>query len=169
MLVSLQQTLPEQWHQTLHALASGFTWIIDFQRVALPFTFTGDTAAAGAAKAVFLLLPASLLVVALWSTMASLYTLPFRSGRSGFLTVLLMSWWDAGRTIWFYWAGLVRLGVVLVGWIWSLLKLAGTLLWHLLRFLITRPTRPPPRTTILLTEHSSRARMSSEAIVYRPP
>jgi hypothetical protein len=139
MLVTLQQTFPEQWQQTLRMLASGFTWIVDFQHVVLPFTFTGTTAAEGAAKAVFLLLPASLLVAALWCTMASLYTLPFRSGRGGFLTVLLLSWWDAGRMIWFYWAGLVRLAVVLLGWAWNGLKLAGSLLWRLLTFLLTRP------------------------------
>ena len=139
MLASLQQTFPEQWQQTLRVIASGFTWILDFQRVVLPFTFTGTTAAGGAAKAALLLLPTSLLVAALWCTMASLYTLPFRSGRGGFLTVLLLSWWDAGRMIWFYWAGLVRVGVVLLGWIWNLLKLAASLLWRLLRFLVTRP------------------------------
>ena len=139
MLVSLQQTFPVEWQATLRMLASGFTWIVGFQHVVLPFTFTGGTATEGAAKAVFLLLPASLLVAALWCTMASLYTLPFRSGRSGFLTVLLLSWWDAGRMIWFYWAGLVRLGIVLLGWIWNLLKLAGSLAWRLLKFLVTRP------------------------------
>ncbi len=139
MFVTLQQAFPAQWQQTLQVLASGFTWILDFQHLVLPFTFTGTTATEGAAKAVFLLLPASLIVAALWCTMASLYTLPFRSGRSGFLTVLLLSWWDAGRMIWFYWAGLVRLVIVVLGWLWNLAKLAGALLWRLLRFLATRP------------------------------
>ena len=139
MLASLQQTLPEQWQQTLRVIASGFTLILDFQRLVLPFTVTGTTAAEGAAKAVLLLLPSALLVSALWCTMASLYTLPFRSGRGGFLTTLLVSWWDAGRMIWFYWAGLARLVVVLLGWIWNLVKLAASLLWRLLKFIFTRP------------------------------
>jgi hypothetical protein len=139
MLMTLQQTLPDQWQQTLRVLASGFTWILDFQRFVLPFTVTGTTVTAGAAKAVLLLLPTGLLVAALWCTMASLYTLPFRSGRSRFLTVLLLSWWDAGRAAWFYWAGLVRLGVVVMGWVWNALKLAGSLLWRLLKFIVTRP------------------------------
>ncbi len=86
-----------------------------------------------------ILLPAALLVASLWCTMASLYTLPFRSGRGGFLAALLMSWWDAGRMIWFYWAGLVRFAVVLLGWIWGLLKLAGSLLMRLIKFIFTRP------------------------------
>ncbi len=139
MLGSLQQTFPEQWQQTLHVLASGFSWIVEFQNLVLPFALTGDTAAEGAAKAVLLLLPTALLVAALWCTMASLYTLPFRSGRGGFLTALLLSWWDAGRMMWFYWAGLVRLVLVVLGWIWNLLKLAGSLLLRLIKFIFTRP------------------------------
>jgi hypothetical protein len=139
MLMSLQQTFPEQWQQTVRVLASGFTWILDFQRLVLPFTLTGATAAEGAAKAVLLLLPASLLFFFIVWSMSEIYTLPFRSGRSGFLTVLLLSWWDAGRTIWFYWAGLVRFGVVVLGWIWNLLKLAAALLYRLLKFVLTQP------------------------------
>ncbi len=147
MIASLQQTLPEQWQQTLHALASGFSWILDFQNLALPFTLTGTTVAEGAVKAVFLLLPTALLVVALWCSVASLYTLPFRSGRGAFLTALLLSWWDAGRTVWFYWAGLVRLVVVLLGWVWNLVKLAASLLWRSLKFLLTRPFALMDRAT----------------------
>jgi hypothetical protein len=139
MLASFQQSLPEQWRETLQFVASGFTWIIDWQRIVLGFAVTGDSVGMGVLKAVLLLLPAALLVAAMWCTMASLYTLPFRSGRGGFLTALLLSWWDAGRMMWFYWAGLLRFVVVLLGWIWGLLKLAGSLFVGLVKFLFTRP------------------------------
>lgn len=133
------QGVPEQWRATFSVLASGFTWILDFQNTILTWAVTGATVGEIAAKSTLLLLPIALLVVALWCTMASLYTLPFRSGRGGFLTALLMSWWDAGRMAWFYWAGIVRFLVVLIGWIWGLVKLAGTLLGRLIKFLFTRP------------------------------
>ena len=139
MLASLQQSLPEEWRGAIQFLASGFTWILDFERAVLGFSVAGPSGGAIAAKGVLLLLPSALLVAALWCTMASLYTLPFRSGRGGFLTALLLSWWDAGRMTWFYWAGLLRFGVVLVGWIWGLLKLAGSLLVRLVKFIFTRP------------------------------
>ena len=113
MLASLQQSLPEQWRETLQFLTSGFTWILDWQGVLRDFFLSSPTASMALAKWLFLALPAALLVAAAWCTMASLYTLPFRSGRGGFLTSLLMSWWDAGRVIWFYWAGLIRFVVVL--------------------------------------------------------
>jgi hypothetical protein len=139
MLASVQQTVPEQWRDALQFLASGLTWIIDWERVILTFTLTGDTAGTIALKAGLLLLPAALLVAAMWCTMVSLYTLPFRSGRGGFLTALLMSWWDAGRMTWFYWAGLVRFAVVLLGWVWNVLKLAGSLFLRGVKFVFTRP------------------------------
>ena len=139
MLASLQQSLPEQWRGTFQFLASGFTWILDWQVVLRDFFLSSPTASVALAKWLFLALPAALLVAAAWCTMASLYTLPFRSGRGGFLTSLLMSWWDAGRMIWFYWAGLIRFVVVFLGWVWSLLKLAGSLLLRLIKFLFTRP------------------------------
>ena len=139
MLASVQQSLPEQWRDTFNFLASGFTWILEWQRYALGWAISGDTGWIIALKGVTILLPAALLVASLWCTMASLYTLPFRSGRGGFLAALLMSWWDAGRMIWFYWAGLVRFVVVLLGWIWGLLKLAGSLVLRLIKFIFTRP------------------------------
>lgn len=139
VLATLQEQLPEQWRQTWQFLASGFTWILDWQRTLLTFDVTGYTAWEIAAKSVFLLLPSALLIASLWCTMAGLYTLPFRSGRGTFLASLLMSWWDAIRMSWFYWAGLLRFAVVMVGWVWMLLKLAGSLLLRLVKFLFTRP------------------------------
>jgi hypothetical protein len=139
MLASLQQSVPEQWRGALQFLASGFTWILDWQATVLGFATSGASPGEIAAKGVLLLPPIALLVAAIWCTMASLYTLPFRSGRGGFLTAVLLSWWDAGRMIWFYWAGLVRFGVVLAGWIWGLLKLAGSLFVRLVKFIFTRP------------------------------
>ena len=138
-MFALQQSLPEQWRETLQFVASGFTWILDWQRVVLGFSVTGDNLGLTVLKAIVLLLPSALLVAAVWCTMASLYTLPFRSGRGGFLTALLLSWWDAGRMIWFYWAGLLRFIVVLLGWLWGLLKLAGSLLAGFLKFEIGLP------------------------------
>jgi len=134
-----QQAVPEQWRGAIEFLTSGFTWILDWERYLLGFTVSGDNPGIVACKGVLLLLPAALLVAAMWCTMASLYTLPFRSGRGGFLTSLLMSWWDAGRMTWFYWAGIVRFVVVLLGWIWNLLKLAGSLFTRLVKFIFTRP------------------------------
>src|ERR1051325_6633344 len=139
LLQSIPTPLPDQWRDTLRFLASGFTWILDWQSVVLGFSVTGSSGWLIALKSTLLLLPSALLVAALWCTMASVYTLPFRSGRGGFLATLLVSWWDAGRMIWCYWAGLVRFFVVLLGWLWSLVKLVASLAARLVKFLLTSP------------------------------
>jgi len=139
MLASLQQGLPDQWRETLQLVASPFAWILDFERLLFGFALTGNSVGEIAAKGLFILLPVALLVASMWCMVASLYTLPFRSGRGGFIIALLLSWWDVGRMIWFYWAGLVRFVFVLAGWIWSLLKLAGSLAVRFVKFLFTRP------------------------------
>ena len=131
--------MSEQWRETLAFIASGLSWILDWEKLVLGFALSGDSVGIVALKGALILLPTALLVCAIWCTMASLYTLPFRSGRGAFLTALLMSWWDAGRMIWFYWAGLVRFALVVLGWIWNLVKLAGSLTMRFVKFVFTRP------------------------------
>ena len=139
MFESLQSFLPEQWRGTFQFLASGVSWIPDWQALVVNLAWSGDSTLEVALKRIFILLPCFLLVAAMWGTMISLYTVPFRSGRGGFLAALLMSWWDAGRMAWFYWAGIVRFLTVLVGWVWGLLKLAVQLVWGTLRGAVSSP------------------------------
>ena len=74
---------------------------------------------------VLLIVPILLIMAGTWCTVTSLYTLPFRSGRGGFLTSLLMAWWDAGRCIWLFWTGMVRVVVALVGWVIGSVRFAS--------------------------------------------
>jgi len=93
-----------------------------------------------AGKVLLLVPPAAVLVAGAWGTMFSLFTIPFRLGRAGsLLNGLVMSWWDGLRMAWFYWAGLVRFLVVLVGWIWGLLKLGVQLVWGTIKGAVTSP------------------------------
>src|SRR5215216_4249216 len=133
----MQSTLvtaqPEQWSWMLTQLWSwmwsGMSWILDLQSLVFGFIFDGS-AETGVLKATLLLLPAAVLIVSMWATMVSLYTLPFRSGRGYFLTALLMSWWDVGRMAWFYWAGMGRFVFVSLGWIGSLIRATVRLIWN---------------------------------------
>lgn len=132
--MSIQDLQTDQWPLILKTVVGWLgqlvTWIPDWQALMFGFTLSGASAWEVAFKGVFLLLPVGLLVAGVWCTVASLYTLPFRSGRGGFLYALLMSWWDAGRSVWFFWAGTVRFGVVLLGWIWGLLRTMVRLFWQ---------------------------------------
>jgi len=71
--------------------------------------------------------------------MLSVYTLPFRSGRTGYVRSVAFAWWDAGRGVSMYWAGLARLLVVLVGLIWGLLRYVLVLVGKVIKQVFSTP------------------------------
>src|SRR5688572_11582275 len=112
MFQSFIDLFPAEWRGALLVLTAPLRWIPEWQAVVLG-SMSGQNPAALVVAAATLLMPALLLVAGMWSTMVSLYTLPFRSGRGGFVTAMLMAWWDAGRCIWLYWTGIARLVMAL--------------------------------------------------------
>jgi hypothetical protein len=140
--VSIQQS--DQWSSVLstvvHWIWAGLSWIVEWQAVLVQQLVHAKSFWAVFANCVLLLPPVLVLVAGVWGTMVALYTLPFRLGRSGVLLMaLLMSWWDVLRMVWFYWAGLARLLVVLLGWAWGLLRLGIRLLWGALKGVVMSP------------------------------
>jgi hypothetical protein len=124
MFQALQSYLPVEWQRTVEFLGAPLWWIPAWQRAVLEFSLSGDTVADTVLRRLFLVLPAGLLITGMWVTIASLYTIPFRSERGRFVTSMAMSWWDAGRSIWFLWSGVVRLAVVALGWVWGTLRVS---------------------------------------------
>jgi hypothetical protein len=139
MFESIQNYFPAEWQRTVEFLGAPLWWIPGWQTVVVGSAVGGATAWELVARALFLLPPALVLVVGVWATMASLYTLPFRANRVRFVTTLAFGWWDLGRSIWFFWVGVVRVLVLLVGWVWGLLRMAGRFLVHALRTMIESP------------------------------
>jgi len=134
----------QQWSFILSQLfdwvMAGLAWIVPFQSRVLGYVLQGENFWSLAGTAVLLLLPAAALIAGIWGTMVALYTIPFRLARSvTLLQSILMAWWDTLRMVWFYWAGLVRFLVVLVGWIWGLLKTSVQLVWGTLKGAVTSP------------------------------
>jgi len=123
MLGPTQSFVPSEWQSTIDLLSAPLAWIPAWHTQMVNFVWYGDTFGEVLLKRVLILLPMLLLLAAVWSTMISLYTIPFRSKRGGFLTAMLLGWWDVGRTIWLFWAGLVRFVLVLVGWTWATVRL----------------------------------------------
>lgn len=134
----------DQWSSILSQLWRA-AWgplsrILEWEGILFEQLLTAGSFWAVVGKCIFLVPPAAVLVAAVWGTILSVYTLPFRLGRAGpLLTGLLMSWWDGLRMAWFYYAGLVRFLVVLAGWIWGLLKLGVQLVWGTLKGAVTSP------------------------------
>jgi hypothetical protein len=133
----------QQWLSILQQLSevvwSGITMLAKWQEYLLAQLFYGSFWGV-AGKVLLLAPPAAVLILGAWGTMFSVFTIPFRLGRTGsLLHGLVMSWWDGLRMAWFYWAGLVRFLVVLVGWIWGLLKAGVQLVWGTIKGAVTSP------------------------------
>jgi hypothetical protein len=139
MFDAIVELVPAEWRATVTVLLSPLRWIPELQATLLRPTMFGDSVAAIVLVSTTFLLPALLVIVGLWCTMLSLYTLPFRSGRGTFVTSLLLAWWDAGRCIWLFWMGFVRVAVALVGWFIGILRFG----WLFLRNLLIGMVRSP--------------------------
>jgi hypothetical protein len=121
MFQSLVDLFPAESRGLVVVLLAPLSWIPDWTNAMLSF-IVSQNAFVVALLTVTVMLPALLMVAAMWSTMVSLYTLPFRSHRGGFVTAMLYAWWDAGRVVWFYWSGMARLAVAVVGWVMGTIK-----------------------------------------------
>ena len=139
MFESFAQLFPAEWRGAILALTAPFRALAEWQASLFRLPLVTDSPLAIGIAAATLLVPALLVVVGMWCTVASLYTLPFRSGRGGFLTSLLMTWWDAGRCIWLFWAGMLRVGIALVGWVLGSIKFGIRLVRNTLLGLLRSP------------------------------
>jgi hypothetical protein len=137
MFDSIIATMPEQWQLVFQLMTVLVAWIPDAQ--AAIFDFAWGAGSGTVLRRLLLLLPALLLIVAVWCTMLALYTVPFRSDRREFLIALVMLWWETGRSIWLFWVGIARFLWMLVGWTWGLLRLAVELVFKSLRLVINTP------------------------------
>src|SRR5216117_1131083 len=134
----------QQWSFILSQLfawvMAGLAWIVPFQSRIFEFVLQGESFWSLAGMSLLLLLPAAAFIAGIWGTMVSLYTIPFRLGRSvTLMQSIALAWWDALRMVWFYWAGLVKFLIVMVGWVWGLLKLSVQLVWGTLKGAVTSP------------------------------
>ena len=134
----------QQWAFILSQLfdwvMAGLAWIVPFQSRVFGFVLQGESFWALAGMSILLVLPAAVFVAGIWGTMVSLYTIPFRLGRSvTLMQSVALTWWDGLRMVWFYWAGLLRFLVEFIGWVGSLLKLSFKLLLGTLKSAITSP------------------------------
>ncbi len=131
--------VPERWQDVIDLVLSPIAWIPRMQEVLLAFFLSPASVGATAARYIFLLVPALLGVAAIWITVLALYTLPFRSRRVRFVSMILLAWWDAARAVWLYWAGVIRVVALAVGWAFSLVALAVRLLIESVHRLATTP------------------------------
>lgn len=147
-LIGQSAGLPlDQWQEILRILLIPVAWIFPMQRAILDFFLYSSSGWEAAGKYIFLLFPLLLWLGVIWCNQLSLYTIPFRSKRINFIQTLLLAWWDAARAVWLFWAGLVQLVIVLVGWIFSILRLIVKFIVEVIRQAVAAPFRMTGRMT----------------------
>jgi hypothetical protein len=147
MLEHIIGRAPEGWRELAAVFLAPVLWIPRLQRVLIDFFVDSSFGWTATAKCVLLVLPAVLVLVAVWCTQLSLYTLPFRSRRVRFLATLLLTWWDALRAVLMYCAAVVRAVIVLLGWAVTGVTLAVGLVFAALRHLMGLPASATSRMT----------------------
>ncbi len=139
MTDAITATLPEHWRLLFELILIPLSWIPGVQDTLLNWAWEANGFWAAGLRRAFLLLPALLVIVVFWSTMLAFYTVPFRSGRGDFLVSLVGVWWEAGRSIWLFWVGIVRFFWVMIGWAWGLFRLTVELFFKALRRAFVTP------------------------------
>src|SRR5947208_1858220 len=138
MFDTIAQVFPAQWRGAVLLLLAPLRLLAEWEPTIISAVIGGNPAARPFMWVV-LLVPVLLLAAGMWCTALSLYTIPFRSGRGTFLTAMLMQWWDAGRCIWLFWTGMLRVGVALVGWVIGSVRFALLMLKNIVVGLVRSP------------------------------
>src|SRR5262245_4030978 len=140
-------TVPERWQEVIDLALAPIAWIPRMQEALIAFFMTPTERWTMALKYIFLLIPALLAVAAVWITMLSVYTLPFRASRIRYHSMMLLSWWVAARAFWLYWVGVARVAAVAVGWVVTMVALAIRLVLAALRQVLSVPLTMTGRVT----------------------
>ena len=138
---------PEQWQGLIEILLAPLSWIPETQQDLFNFFTESTSVWITCAKFLLLFFPTLLLLGAIWCTLLSIYTLPFRSKRINFMTQMLIAWWDAARATWLYWIGLLRVIAVAGGWMITFARLALKLIVETFRQILIAPITMTGRMT----------------------
>ncbi|MFQ5780968.1 MAG: hypothetical protein ACE5HN_09335 [Nitrospiria bacterium] len=141
MFELLSSIVPEQWQGVFDVFLFPIRWIPEAQDGLIEFFLESSSGTATVAKFTLLLIPALLWISAMWCTQLSIYTIPFRSNRVKFYSMILLAWWDSVRAVWFYWVGLLRVVGIGIGWVLSLAHLGFRLFIEVVKQVFILPFR----------------------------
>jgi hypothetical protein len=139
MLEQIIGRFPEGWREMAHFLLAPISWVPRAQEELLGFFLASSSGWVRVGLFASLFMPVLLLIVGMWCTQLAVYTLPFRSNRGHFVSLVLLSWWDAARTVWMFWVGMVRFAWVIAGWLIALVHMALRLVVGLVKEVVMAP------------------------------
>ena len=93
------------------------------------------------AKRVFLLLPVMAIILGCWTSIACLLTVVIRQNRREFLTSLIITWWDLGKSIVMFWGGIIKFALTFAVAILEFVKITLLALWSLVQEILFTPFR----------------------------
>lgn len=93
------------------------------------------------AKRVFLLLPVMAIILGCWVSIACLLTVVVRQNRLAFMTNLILTWWDLGKSIVMFWGGIIKFAFTFVVATLEFTKIAILAVWSILQELLFTPFR----------------------------
>lgn len=94
-----------------------------------------------AAKRIFVLLPVLAIILGCWVSIACLLTVLIRQNRREFLTSLLITWWDLGKSVVYFWGGIIKFFLNLAVAVVELGKIVVLGLLSLLQEVVYTPFR----------------------------
>ncbi len=144
LLIQLvRQNFNRPWDTVLTLLLLPLVWIFPMQRYLLPYAWGVQDVSQYVVllKRIFMLLPILLIIIGCWCSMLTFYTLVFRQQRVLLMQVVFLTWWDSGRSIWMFWAGIFRFLLVLFVWVWEIGKMILTNVFIVVKQILTLPFR----------------------------
>ena len=139
MAPEFEGALPPQWRFLFQIVTLPVAWIPPAQATILGFIWDYSSSTEATLKFLLFLLPALHVIAAMSCTMTAVYTLPFRGGRKQFITVVLSTWWDSGRAVGMYWAGMLRAMFLTAGYAWGFIRILSAGLYLAIVEIITLP------------------------------
>ena len=92
-------------------------------------------------KRIFLLIPLFAIILGCWISIACLLTVVIRQNRREFLTSLILTWWDLGKSIVMFWGGIIKFVFTFVVAVIEFLKIAFLATWSLVQEIVFTPFR----------------------------
>lgn len=92
-------------------------------------------------KRIFLLLPAFAIILGCWASIVCILTVIFRQNRRQFMTSLMITWWDLGKSIVLFWGGIIKFAFTMAVAIVEFLKIVLLSLWSIVEEILLIPFR----------------------------
>jgi hypothetical protein len=111
-----------------------------FQEALIAFAWgAGEQTWMMGAKRILLLLPASAVLAGCWATIVGLVTVPVRQKRQEFVTALFVTWWDLGKSILFFWGGVIRFVMTAAVSVAGIARIIVLAVWALVQDVLLMP------------------------------